>query len=122
MKISFIFLFLLPFLSYSQSDVPLSLKSQFNGHYGYTVIGNTHNSFDNWQSPNPPCQMLTQSSASLNLAPNQTIVAAYLYWSGIGDGSLNPTINLNSVNYTATETAIGYPDPQECPKRAALWR
>ena len=109
-KINYLIL-LLNFFCYSQSDVPLSLKTQFNGHYGYTIIGNTHNQFDNWQSPTPQCQMLTQSIATLNLSPNQNIVAAYLYWSGIGEGTFNSTVNLNGINYTATETHVGNPDP-----------
>jgi gliding motility-associated-like protein len=41
--------------------------------------------------------MLTNSSASLNLAANQTIVGAYLVWSGIGNGS-GTTLNLNGNN------------------------
>ncbi|TDP60205.1 T9SS type B sorting domain-containing protein [Flavobacterium dankookense] len=104
-------LFLLVFSQvFAQSDVPMSLRTQFNGPYGYTIIGNTHNEFDNWQTPVPPCQMLTQSSAVLNLQPNQNIVGAYLYWAGIGDGLLNPTIQLNNVNYISSETSIAYPE------------
>jgi gliding motility-associated-like protein len=95
---------------FSQSDVPLTLREQFNGAYGYTIIGNTHNEFDNWQEPYPECQMLTQSSATLNLEPNQNIVGAYLYWSGIGDGGLNPTVQLNGINHTSSDTSIVYPE------------
>ena len=65
----------------AQSDVPLTLRAQYNGSYDYTIIGNTHNEIDNWfQAPPPPCQMLNQSSATLNLLPSQNIVATYLYW------------------------------------------
>ena len=63
---------------FSQSDVPSTLKNQFNGRFGYTIIGNTHNELNNWQYPTPPCQMLTQSSATLNLSPNQNIVGTFL--------------------------------------------
>ena len=94
----------------AQFDVPLSLRAQYNGSYGYTIIGNTHNDFDNWQFPVPPCQMLTQSSATLNLLPSQNIVAAYLYWSGIGDGSLTTNIQLNGTIYNPSETLVGYPE------------
>jgi hypothetical protein len=41
--------------------------------------------------------MLTSSSATLNLASNQTIVGAYLVWAGIGNGQ-GTTINLNGNN------------------------
>lgn len=80
----------------AQYDVPITLLQQFNGQYGYTIIGNTHNEFDNWQAPPPPCQMLTQSSASLNLLPTQNIVAAYLVWSGIGTGN-DVSVQLNGI-------------------------
>ncbi|MFN3639857.1 MAG: hypothetical protein ACK4UK_02970, partial [Flavobacterium sp.] len=101
----------MPNLFFGQSDVPLSLRTQFNGSYGYTIIGNTHNEFDNWeQNPIPPCQLLTQSSATLNLNPGQNIVAAYLYWSGIGDGTHNPEVTLNGINHVADEVYLGYPE------------
>ncbi|MFY7935838.1 MAG: hypothetical protein ACOVOQ_00560, partial [Flavobacterium sp.] len=108
------FLYILIFISfslYSQSDVPLTLRAQFNGSYGYTIIGNTHNEFDNWQqNPLPPCQMLTASSATLDLQANQSIVAAYLYWGGIGDGTFNPIVSLNGLDYIATQTFVSYPE------------
>jgi gliding motility-associated-like protein len=109
MKI-FYLLFLFVFsLANAQSDVPVTLRAQFNGSFGYTIIGNTLNEFDNYQSPQPACQMLTQSSATLNLLPNQTIVAAYLYWGGIGDGTFNPTIKLNTTSYNAAQTFVADP-------------
>ena len=109
----FIYLFIINYFNQinAQSDVPLTLRSQFNGPYGYTIIGNTHNEADNWfQNPPPPCQMLTESSATLNLLPNQNVVAAYLYWGGIGDGTQNPTIKLNGISYNSNQISIGYPD------------
>ena len=109
MKQIIIFLFSCNFI-FGQSDVPLTLKKQFNGSYGYTIIGNTHNEFDNYQSPSPPCQMFTQSSAALNLLPNQNVVAAYLHWSAIGDGSFNPIVNLNGTLYSSTSTSVAFPE------------
>lgn len=94
-----VFFLLFSFLSFSQSDVPMTLHTQFNGSFGYKIIGNTHNSFDNWQNPTPPCQMLNQSSATLTKALNQTIVGAYLYWAGVGDGTYDTSIQLNGINY-----------------------
>ncbi len=76
------------------ASVPLSLYQQFNGPYDYTIIGKSHNLNDNWAFPPQPCTMLTSSSATLSLAPNQTIVGAYLVWSGIGDG-VGTNLNLN---------------------------
>lgn len=105
-----LFTFLICLTLYGQSDVPLTLRAQFNGSYGYTIIGNTMNEFDNWQTPSPPCQMLTQSSATLNLAPNQNIVAAYLHWSSVEDGNYNPIINLNSVPYLSNNTSVSFPE------------
>jgi len=88
------------------TDIPLELREQFNGQFDYIVIGNTLNEFDTFQVPQPPCQLLTQSSTQLNLNPNQNIVGAYLYWSGIGDGTENPIIQLNGVNLTADELNV----------------
>ena len=96
---------------FSQSDVPLTLRTQFNGSYGYTIIGNTLNPFDSQQLPSLPCEMLSVSSAVLNLNVTQTIQAAYLYWSGIGDGTFNPIIQLNSTNLTADYIGVGNPEP-----------
>jgi gliding motility-associated-like protein len=111
MKQFIIFLFAFNLIQ-AQSDVPLTLRAQFNGNYGYTIIGNTMNEFDNWQpTPIPPCQMLTQSSATLNLVPSQNIVAAYLYWGGIGDGTFNDNITLNGFPYSAANTYVSFPEP-----------
>ena len=109
-KIILIFLFGV-ITALAQSDVPLTLRKQFNGQFGYTIIGNTHNTIDNFLATTTQCQFVTQTSATLNLLPNQNIVAAYLYWGGIGDGTFDPTIELNNISYNASQTTIGYPDP-----------
>src|SRR5690606_2622372 len=76
---------------------PISLYDSFFGQYDYIAVGNTLNPVSNYQNAhdpiNNPCQILTSSSANLNLAPDQTVVAAYLYWSGSGTGDLNVTLN-----------------------------
>ena len=64
-----------PFLALSQQD-PISLFQQFNGRYDFTAIGNTLNENENNDGY---CGMLSESSATLNLAPNQTLVSAHLY-------------------------------------------
>ena len=92
-----LFLILLPNLVKAQINIPHTLYQQFNGPYDYTIIGNTHNPYDNWTSPVQPCVMLTSSSATLNLASNQTIVGAYLVWAGIGNGQ-GTNITLNGMN------------------------
>ncbi len=105
-----LFLLLIVNSLHSQSDIPLTLRVQFNGKYDYTIIGNTHNEIDNIQNQTQSCQMLTESSATLNLTPNQNIVAAYLYWSGIGNGVFNPIVFLNDIENTADETFVGFPE------------
>ena len=86
---------LLAYIGFSQNSVPHNLFQQFNGSYDYTIIGNTHNSSDAWGSPQPPLgTMLTNSSASLNLSSNQTVVGAYLIWAGITNGT-GTAISLN---------------------------
>ncbi|WP_053975607.1 gliding motility-associated C-terminal domain-containing protein [Mangrovimonas xylaniphaga] len=69
----------------------ISLYKQFNGRYDYTAIGNTLNLVEN--GTDDPCEILTSSSASLNLNPNQNIIAAYLYWAGSGPGDFEIKVN-----------------------------
>uniref|UniRef100_UPI000FD82559 hypothetical protein n=1 Tax=Psychroflexus aestuariivivens TaxID=1795040 RepID=UPI000FD82559 len=78
------------------------LYSQFNGSYDFTAIGNTLNVQEN--GLNVACVISTQSSTSLNLNPDQIVEAAYLFWSGSGDGSGNFTINLNNELVSADKT------------------
>src|SRR5690606_37281869 len=99
-KIFLLVLFLNFFLGFSQ---PISLYRQFFGSYDFTMIGNTLNTAENSIDPN--CSILTQSSATLNLNPNQTVVAAYLYWSS--NGSLNQAdlnVELNGSPISAQRT------------------
>lgn len=98
-------------ISYAQpTGFPLELRDQFNGQYDFTVIGNTFNLADNWDPSNPPCQLGTTSSAFLNLQTNQNIIGAYLYWSGIGDGTLEPTINLNNTDISPDSLIVVDPE------------
>ena len=78
----------------------VGLFQQFNGRIDYTAIGNTMNTSEN--GPLATCEILTASSATLNLSDNQTIVAAYLYWAGSGPGDFEVT--LNDVPITAERT------------------
>lgn len=48
------------------------------------------------------CDILTSSSSTLNLSPNQSVIAAYLYWAGSGSGDFD--VNLNNINITAERT------------------
>lgn len=73
----------------------VSLYQQFNGRYDYTAIGNTLNSLEN--GPSSFCNINTSSSASLNIPINQTIVAAYLYWAGSGNGDFDISLNGTSI-------------------------
>ena len=75
----------------------VSLYQQFNGRYDYVAIGNTLNLFENEEATT--CEILTSSSADLNLSPSQNVVAAYLYWAGSGDGDLD--ILVNNIPITA---------------------
>lgn len=67
------------------------------------MIGNTLNIGEN--GPGEPCSILTQSSADLNLAPDQIIIAAYLYWAGsssLAEADLN--IKMNGIDVSAERT------------------
>ncbi len=78
----------------------ITLFQQFNGRYDYIAIGNTLNTVEN--GPFSSCNILTSSSATLNLNTNQTVVAAYLYWAGSGTGDFD--IELNGSPITAERT------------------
>ncbi|AWI27024.1 T9SS type B sorting domain-containing protein [Flavobacterium pallidum] len=78
---------------YSQD---ISLYQQFNGRYDFVFFGNTLNSEENNTldgQPAPPCTILTESSATLALAPDDIIQSAYLYWAGSGTGDFDVALN-----------------------------
>ncbi len=93
-KILFFFLFLIATVAYSQD---IALYEQFNGRYDFTFVGNTLNPAEN--NPTLTCTINTSSSASLNLQPGETVIAAYLYWAGSGTGDFD--IKLNGTDITA---------------------
>ncbi len=78
----------------------VSLHQQFNGMYDYTAIGNTLNTAENGSSQ--LCIINTSSSADLILNSNQTVIAAYLYWAGSGNGDFS--ISLNNIAISAQRT------------------
>ena len=69
----------------------IDLFKQFNGRYDYVAIGNTLNTSENGNFS--PCEILTESTASLQLEPSQTVIAAYLYWAGSGNGDFEILLN-----------------------------
>ena len=93
----FIVLFCIVFKTTAQN---VSLYNQFNGRYDFTLIGNTLNVQPN--GANDPCLLLSNSSATLNLNPNDIIEKAYLYWAGSGTGDFN--VKLNGTDITAERT------------------
>ncbi len=96
-------LILLFFLFYNPTAVlgqDVELYQQFNGRYDYTAIGNTLNLAENGTGAD--CIISTESSATLSLNANQTIVAAYLYWAGSDTGDFNVSLNNNPVTAERT--------------------
>jgi len=89
--------------TYITAQTPIELFEQWNGRYDYLAFGNTLNLAENTgQDPPSPCAILTQSSAAYALQPGQELVAAYLYWAGVGTGDLE--INFAGVPLTAERT------------------
>ncbi len=78
----------------------IMLHEQINGRYDFTFIGNTLNSAEN----NPTFGYITSTSstAQLNMSPADTVIRAYLYWAGSGDGDFQ--VNLNGTALTADRT------------------
>jgi gliding motility-associated-like protein len=64
------------------------------------MIGNTLNPMENSFQSQP--DILSSSSAFLQLNENQTILNAYLYWSGSGTGDFEVTLNGQPISSTRT--------------------
>ena len=98
-----LFFFITPLLVLAQD---VTLFEQYNGRYDFTAIGNTLNPSDN------PCTILTERSADLTtLTGDQDVVAAGLYWAGIGGTPLNTypgdyRVTLNGVEINAQRTFL----------------
>ncbi|WP_299679771.1 gliding motility-associated C-terminal domain-containing protein [uncultured Dokdonia sp.] len=95
-KILLVFLLISPFLEAQE----IEQFTIFAGRFDYTAIGNTLNTDEN--GGGAPCEILTESAATLTLAPDQTVEAAYLYWAGSGTGDFD--ITLNDIPLTAERT------------------
>lgn len=78
----------------------VSLYQQWNGRVDFTMIGNTLNPMENSFQSQP--DILSSSSAFLQLNENQTILNAYLYWSGSGTGDFEVTLNGQPISSTRT--------------------
>lgn len=101
----FFFFFIMNLFSCTVFGQDMTLYQQFNGRYDFTFIGNTLNTIENNSiqgEPEPPCTILTSSSATLNLNANDLIQKAYLYWAGSGTGDF--TVKLNNTTITAQRT------------------
>ncbi|MCO6173754.1 gliding motility-associated C-terminal domain-containing protein [Flavobacterium sp. NRK F10] len=90
-----LFFFILSLLSYYSYSQDVSLYTQVNGRYDFTFVGNTMNTAENNTSAGSVT--ITSSSATLNLGPNDTVVKAYLYWAGSGDGDFDVQLNGNAI-------------------------
>ncbi|MDN3724934.1 gliding motility-associated C-terminal domain-containing protein [Aequorivita sp. SDUM287046] len=99
-------LFLICILLISATVFPqdIALFKQFNGHYDYTAFGNTLNIEEN--GAGGECAILTGNSAEFQLQPNQSVIAAYLYWAGSGPGDFNVTFNQETITAQRTFTEI----------------
>lgn len=81
-------------------QINIELYEQFNGRYDFTFVGNTLNMGPN--GTGTVCDILTSSSASLSLNPEDEIVASYLYWAGSGTGDYE--VKLNGQDIVAERT------------------
>lgn len=109
------FFFIILFTACSVYGQDISLYHQYNGRYDFTFIGNTLNTIENNSidgEPAPPCIILTNSSASLSLTPNDIIQNAYLYWAGSGTGDFEVKLNGNDITAERTFSILngnGFP-------------
>ncbi|MBL4663143.1 MAG: gliding motility-associated C-terminal domain-containing protein, partial [Flavobacteriaceae bacterium] len=104
-----VLLFVIPSIFNAQE---IELFQQFNGRYDYLSFGNTLNLQENGGGVS--CDILTEASAEFELAADQTIIAAYLYWAGSGTGDFEVTfagINIvaeRTFSYTLPNTESVY--------------
>ena len=83
----------------------ISLYTQINGRYDFTFIGNTMGPDEN--EFQYPTFLYTESSATLNLASNDRIERAYLYWAGSGVGDTNVKLNGIDMSPDILSTVVG---------------
>lgn len=96
----FIFIFFLLALTFQVEGQEITQFEVFAGRFDYTAFGNTLNLVEN--GIDIPCDVLTSSAADFELASDQTIIAAYLYWAGSGTGDFE--VLLNDIPVTAQRT------------------
>ncbi len=88
-------------MSFTITSQDIELFEQFNGRFDYTAIGNTLNPAEN-NLDSSFCEILPSSQATLNLNANQTVIKAYLYWAGSGEGDTNVSLNAQSIDAEIT--------------------
>lgn len=96
----FLFIVLLLLSGTTAVTQTISQFEVFAGRFDYLAIGNTLNALENGQ--NAPCELLSESSASLNLETDQTVIAAYLYWAGSGTGDFEVMLNETPISAQRT--------------------
>ena len=103
-KLLLLFLTIFTFCGVQMNAQDVEIFQQFNGRYDYVAFGNTLNIVENTNpgGPDPPCNILTSSSAPFVLQPDQTIISASLYWAGSGTGDFQ--VLLNGTQITAERT------------------
>ncbi|MES2748464.1 MAG: gliding motility-associated C-terminal domain-containing protein [Bacteroidota bacterium] len=84
----------------------MTLYNQYNGKYDFVFVGNTMNLGENNVTPGCTDLLLTSSSATLSLNPNQVMTSAYLYWAGSGTGDFNVALNGNPIVAERTFSVI----------------
>jgi gliding motility-associated-like protein len=99
-KYNYFLLWLLHFFTFSVWGQEVSLYQQFNGRYDFTFVGNTLNPAENSFQTSP--EILASSAAELSLNSDDTLLKAYLYWAGSGDGDFE--VELNGESFTAART------------------
>ena len=99
-KYNYFLLLWLHFFVFSAMAQDVTFYQQFSGRYDFTLIGNTMNTEENNQTL--IFDFLTESSAELNLSPQQTVLKAYLYWAGSGTGDFEITLNGTEISAERT--------------------
>lgn len=95
--------------STSARSQDILLYEQVNGRYDFTFVGNTMNTAEN--NPSPFYVTNTSSSAILNLSASDSVIRAYLYWAGSGDGDFEVDLNGTTITPDRTFSHSRFFDP-----------
>ncbi len=110
MKRIVLLIFYLIFSSNAFCQSPFELRSEYYGHYDFTMIGASLNKVENTPLNCSQLNYLLPPVAQLDLAPDQNIIAATLYWSANTITGFDEEVRLNNQLVQSEKTFVRHFD------------